>query len=226
MLNLNDDNLRWIKKDSNDAAMNFTETPDGNLQECNSSKAFYSLKEKYNRNNLIKGDENNDSLTSLIRSNQQNRSNKTPNPIEDSRKSDACALVRRRHITDTNSLKHFNMHPTCTLNIYNDYHSNSFMTNSKSINDVSKCFTRGQSFAEHIVPSSQSTLKTNNCITESWREINHVDKINLTAALLSHLNSLTNKIMPLINLHSLANPFQQIPIQVRIYYILNFGLCV
>ncbi|XP_060875931.1 uncharacterized protein LOC132949182 [Metopolophium dirhodum] len=215
MLNLNDNNLRWNKKDSNDAATNFTETPDGSPQECNSSKAFYSLKKKHNRNNLRKNDEKNDSLTSLNCSDSSNQQNLlTPYPIVESRKSDVCAQVRRRHITDTNSLKHFNMHPTCTLNMYNNNYSNSLMTDSNPIHDVSKCLTRNQSFTEQIIPSSRSTLRTNICITESWREINHVDKIKLTADLLFHLNSVTNKIMPLINLHALANPFLQIPIQV------------
>lgn len=50
------------------------------------------------------------------------------------------------------------MHPTCTLNIYNNNYSNSLMTDSNSIHDVSKCLTRNQSFTEHIIPSSQSTV--------------------------------------------------------------------
>ncbi|XP_003242402.1 uncharacterized protein LOC100570320 isoform X1 [Acyrthosiphon pisum] len=214
MLNLNNNNMRWIKKDSNDAAMNFTETCDGSLQICNSSNAFYSLKKKRNRNNLRKKYEKNDSLTSLNLSDWSNQQNLlTHYPIKESKKLDVCTHGGRRHITDTNSLKHFSMHPTCTLNIYNNNYSNSLMTDSNTIHDVSKCLTRNQSFTEHIIPSSQSTLRTNICITESWREINHVDKIRLTAALLFHVNSVTNKIMPLINLHALANPFLQIPIQ-------------
>ncbi|KAL4091172.1 hypothetical protein QTP88_025909 [Uroleucon formosanum] len=215
MLNLNDNNLRWIKKDSNDAEMNNTETLNGSLQECNSSKAFYSLKKKYNRNNLRKKDDKNDSLNPLNWSDGSNQQNLlTSYPIKESRKSDVCEQVRRLHITDTNSLKYFSMYPTCTLNIYNNNYSNSLLTDSNQIHDVPKCLTRNQSFTEHIIPSSQSTLRTNICITESWRETNHVDKIKLTAALLFHLNSVTSKIMPLINLHALANPFLQIPIQV------------
>ncbi|CAI6362692.1 unnamed protein product [Macrosiphum euphorbiae] len=183
MLNLNDNNLRWIKKDSNDTSMNLTETPDGSLQECNSSNAFYSLKKKRNRNNLRKKYEKNDSLTSLNMSDWPNQQNLlTHYPIKEIRKSDVCAQV-----LDTNSLKHFSMHPTCTLNIYNNYYPNSLMTDSNPIHDVSKCLTRNQSFTEHIIPSSQSSLRTNICITESWREINHVDKIKLTAALLFHV---------------------------------------
>ncbi|XP_008179906.1 uncharacterized protein LOC100570320 isoform X2 [Acyrthosiphon pisum] len=188
MLNLNNNNMRWIKKDSNDAAMNFTETCDGSLQICNSSNAFYSLKKKRNRNNLRKKYEKNDSLTSLNLSDWSNQQNLlTHYPIKESKKLDVCTHGGRRHITDTNSLKHFSMHPTCTLNIYNNNYSNSLMTDSNTIHDVSKCLTRNQSFTEHIIPSSQSTLRTNICITESWREINHVDKIRLTAALLFHV---------------------------------------
>jgi len=50
------------------------------------------------------------------------------------------------------------MHPTCTLNIYNNNYSNSLMIDSNPIHDVSKCLTRNQSFTEHIIPSSQSTV--------------------------------------------------------------------
>lgn len=136
--------------------------------------------------------------------------------FQENRKSDDCTLVRRQHITDTNSFKHFNVNPTCTLlNIYNDYsYSNSCMTDLNLINDVSTCLTHSQSFTEHAVSSSQSTVRlelitffffqcvnncfsftlhfylqyrTNNSITESWREINHVDKIKHTAALLFHV---------------------------------------
>ncbi|KAL5235091.1 hypothetical protein ACI65C_002501 [Semiaphis heraclei] len=92
---------------------------------------YESLKEKYKRNNLIK--DGNDSLTSLNWSNQQNR--QTPCLTKENRKSDDCTLVRRQHITDTNSFKHFNVNPTCTLlNIYNDYsYSNSYLIFDKTI---------------------------------------------------------------------------------------------
>ncbi|XP_060850295.1 uncharacterized protein LOC132929167 [Rhopalosiphum padi] len=214
MLNLNDNNLSLNEKDShkNDATMNFIETPnDDYLQECNSSKTFYSLKKKYNRNNLIKKDNEDDSL-SLHSSNQQNPL--TSYPIEESRKSDVSALVRRRHITYTNNLKHFNIHPTLTLNLYNKNYSNSLMINSNPNNDVSIGVTCSQSvITEPIIPNDQSTLGKNVSVTESWREINHVDKIKLTA-LLFQMNSLTKEIMPFVNLHALANPFLQIPIQV------------
>ncbi|XP_025191374.1 uncharacterized protein LOC112591690 [Melanaphis sacchari] len=127
-------------------------------------------------------------------------------------KSDMGAQVRRWHITDTNNLKHFNMHSTCTLNIFNKNYSNAFMMNPK--NDISKSVTQSQSFiSEPMIPNGQSTLGKNVSVTESWREINHVDKIKLTA-LFFQVNLLTNKIMPFVNLYALANPFLQIPIQI------------
>jgi len=42
--------------------------------------------------------------------------------------------------------------------MYNNNYSNSLMTDSNPIHDVSKCLTRNQSFTEQIIPSSRSTV--------------------------------------------------------------------
>ncbi|KAF0773900.1 Uncharacterized protein FWK35_00000157 [Aphis craccivora] len=206
MLNLNNNNLSFIEKGSqtNDVAMNLTETHDDDyLQECNTSKVFFNFKEKHNRNNLIKNNDENDSLRPLYLLNQQNQ--QTSYPIEEDRKS---------YVTDTNNLKHFNMYPTCTLNTYNKNHFNSLTKNLNPNDDVSNGVTRNASIiTEPIIQSGQSTRRKNICVTESWREINHVDKIKLTT-LLFKVKSLNSEIMPFVNLHALANPFLQIPIQV------------
>lgn len=66
---------------------------------------------------------------------------------------------RKLDLTDTNNLKHFNIHPTCTLNTYNKNYLNSLTKNLNPNNDISNGVTRSESIiTKPIIQSGQPTV--------------------------------------------------------------------